>query len=142
MSIRASQVRRGLAQWIAENVPGAVWSETVPYGPDDRAVTLRDLPSQPATAVAVELYHRDDDLVLPNVEVRVQLMFRGVGDAADEFGDDVFEALHGQAMFLAGGVKVQRAVRVSSAPLGPDGNARERRSDNYEFVFMRQVSEG
>ena len=135
--IRASQVRRGLAEWIGANVPGAVWSESAPYGPNDRAVTLRDLPSQPATAVAVELYHRDDDLVLPDVEVRVQLMFRGPGDAADDFGDDVFEALHGRTMFQAGAVKVQRAERVSSAPLGPDGNARERRSDNYELVFMR-----
>lgn len=135
--IRASQVRRGLAEWISENVPGAVWSETEPYQADDRAITLRDLPSQPATAVAVELYHRDDDLILPDTAVRVQFMFRGPGDAADDFGDDVFEALHGRHMFQAGAVKVQRAERVSSAPLGPDGNSRERRSDNYELVFMR-----
>ena len=140
--IRAAQVRRGLAHWISANVPDAVWSETEPYGPDDRAIALRDLPSQPATAVAIELYHRDDDLILPDTEVRVQLMFRGPGDAADDFGDDVFEALHGRQMFTAGTVKVQRAARVSSAPLGPDENRRERRSDNYEFLLMRQVSEG
>jgi len=98
---------------------------------------LRDLPSQPDTAVAIELYHRDDELILPGIEVRVQLMFRGPGDAADDFGDDVFEVLHGRHMFQAGAVMVQRAARLYAAPLGADGNSRERRSDNYELVFMR-----
>lgn len=137
MSIRASRVRRGLAAWISEHVDGAVWSETDPYEPSDRAVVLRDLPSQPDTAVAVELYHRDDDLVLPDVEVRVQLKFRGRGDAADEFADDVFEQLHGQHHFAAGDVMVQRAARQFAAPLGPDDNGREQRADNYTLVFMR-----
>ncbi|HLR94823.1 MAG TPA: minor capsid protein [Jiangellaceae bacterium] len=138
MAIRVTQVRRGLAEWIGLNVPGAVWSETSPYGPDDRAVALRDLPSQPDTAVAVEVYNTDDDLVLPNTEVRVQLLFRGRGDAGDEFGDDVFDALHGRHRFeFPNGLKVQRAARLYAAPLGVDDNQRERRSDNYGLVFMR-----
>lgn len=138
MAIRVAQVRRGLAEWIGLNVPGAVWSETSPYGPDDRAVALRDLPSQPDTAVAVEVYNTDDDLVLPNTEVRVQLLFRGRGDAGDEFGDDVFDALHGRHRFeFPNGLKVQRAERLYAAPLGVDDNQRERRSDNYGLVFMR-----
>ncbi|HLS15007.1 MAG TPA: hypothetical protein VK095_10900 [Beutenbergiaceae bacterium] len=136
--IPAAQVRRGLAAWLGENVPDAVWSDTAPYGPDDRAIFLRDLGSQPDTAVAVEIYHTENDLVLPGTEVRVQLMFRGRGDVADEFADDVFPVLHGRHHFpLPGGLVVQRAAHLYAAPLGQDDNARERRSDNYAFVFMR-----
>lgn len=135
--IRAAQVRRGLAEWIAATVPDAEWSDAVPYGPGVRAVTLRDLPSQPDTAVAVEVYAITDDITLPDVEVRIQLTFRGPGDAADHFADDVFEALHGLHGFEMGGLRVQRARRLYVAPLGADSNGRERRSDNYALVFMR-----
>lgn len=135
--IRVSQVRRGLATWLSENVPNTVWSETDPYQAGDRAITLRDLPSQPDIAVAIEVYNTEDDIVLPDVEIRVQLMFRGRGDAADDFADDVFSVLHGRRMFTAGDLTVQRAHRLYAAPLDPDGNSRERRSDNYALVFMR-----
>lgn len=131
-------MRRGLAEWIGSTVEDAVWSTSEPYAPTNRAVTLRDLPSEPDTAVAVELYHREDDLVLPDTEIRVQLTFRGRGDAADDFADDVFQALHGlHHAALPGGLILQRAARLYAAPLGPDDNRRERRSDNYALTFMR-----
>jgi|GEM_PF-4026881 len=135
-AVRAAQVRRELAGWIAEQVE-AVWSEVDPYGPGDRAITLRDLPSQPDTAVAIEVYNTEDDIVLPDTAVRVQLTFRGRGDAADDFADDVFDVLHGRHRFQMGDLVVQRAHRLYAAPLDQDGNSRERRSDNYELVFMR-----
>lgn len=135
-AIRASQVRRELAAWLASQVDAA-WSETDPYQAGDRAITLRDLPSQPDTAVAIEVYNTEDDIVLPDTEVRVQLTFRGRGDAADEFADDVFDVLHARHHVQMGALTVQRAHRLYAAPLGQDGNSRERRSDNYALVFMR-----
>lgn len=136
--IQTAEVRRALAEWIAAEIEGAVWSETEPYAPTDRAVTLRDLPSEPDTAVAIELYDWDEGLTLPNVAIRAQLLFRGRGDDADDFADEVFARLHGlHHATLPGGIILQRAVRLWAAPMSPDDNRRERRSDNYSLTFMR-----
>lgn len=140
-SISVADVRRGLAQWIGASVASATWSEGA-YAPTDWAVTLRDLPSQPDTAVSVEVYHTESGLVLPGTEVRVQLTFRGRGDDADTFADEVREALHGLHHFTAGGVDVQRARHLFAAPLDPDGNGRERRADNYELWVMSAAPGG
>lgn len=135
-AVSVAAVRRGLAQWLGANVESATWHETDPYASTDWAVTLRDLPSQPDTAVAVEVYNTQSDLVLPGTEVRVQLTFRGHGDHADEFADEVLAALHGLHHFTAGDVQIQRARHLFAAPLGPDDNRRERRTDNYELWVM------
>lgn len=134
-AIRVSEVRRGMAEWLGENIESATWSEGA-YAPTDWAVTLRDLPSQPNVAVAVEVYNAYSDLVLPGTEVRIQLTFRGHGDTADEFADEVLDALHGLHHFTAGNVHIQRARHLYAAPLDPDGNGRERRTDNYELLVM------
>ena len=135
-AISAATVRRSLATHLSARGVG-VWSETTPYEPDDRAIVLRDLPTAPDAAVAIEVYDTEDGLVLPDVPVRVQLMFRGRGDDADEFADAAFAVLHGQYHYDMGEMRVQRSRRLYTAPLGADENGRERRSDNYELLFMR-----
>lgn len=141
-AVSVSDVRRGLALWLGENVESATWHEHDPYAPTDWAVTLRDLPSQPDTAVAVEVYHSESSLVLPGTQVRIQLAFRGRGDDADKFADEVLDALHGRHQFTAGAVYIQRARHLFAAPLDPDGNGRERRTDNYELWVMSAAPVG
>lgn len=133
--ISIAGLRRGLAAYVGEHTSG-VWSQDVPYAPGDWAVTLRDLPSQPDTAVAVEIYNFQSELVLPGAEIRVQFTFRGRGDDADDFADELYAVLHGKHRFAAGDVSVQRARHLYAAPLGVDENGRERRTDNYELILM------
>lgn len=134
--IRVSDVRRAVAEYLADsNV--AVWSPSAPYLDTDRAVFLRSMQSAPDVAVAVEVYGVVDEVVLPNVEVRVQLLFRGPGDSADDFADDVFQVLHDRHHFQAGDLRVQRARRLYATPIGVDDNQREQRTDNYGLTFMR-----
>lgn len=136
-AVRVATVRTALAQYLdAQGV--AAWLEPPEtYPADARAVTLRDLPSEPDAAVAIEVYDVRDDLVLPDVEIRVQLLFRARGEAVDDFADDAFDVLHGRHHFQAGALVIQRCRRISTAPLGPDDNGREQRADNYGLVLMR-----
>lgn len=134
--IRVSDVRRALATYLHDQGV-AVYKTAAPYVSSDRAVFLRSMQSAPDTAVAIEVYGIVDELVLPNVEIRVQFYFRGPGDVADDFADDVFQVLHDQHHFLAGDLRVQRARRLYAAPLGVDDNQREQRTDNYGLTFMR-----
>lgn len=136
MTWLVSALRRGLAEYLAANGVGT-WRESSPYLPDEKAITLRDLPDAPDTALAVEVYDISDDVVLPDQEVRVQLLARGRGDAADDMADTAFGVLHGAHHFMAGTVKVGSARRISSAPLGADDNGREERADSYALVLMR-----
>src|SRR5690606_20258488 len=101
--------------------------------------TLKALPDAPDEAVAVSVYDVEDDLRLPHVLVYVQLRFRGTKTSrtsVDDFADAAFSALHG-ARFTAGERSVQQCRRISVAPLGADGNARQERADNYELVLGR-----
>lgn len=135
-AIRVADVRKAVATYL--NTAGvAAYKTDAPYAEADRAVFLRALQAAPDTAVAVEVYDVTDDVVLPNVEVRVQLRFRGRGDAADDFADDVFQVLHGQYHFQAGALVIQRSRRLYATPLGVDDNRREERTDNYGLTFMR-----
>lgn len=134
--IRVSDVRRAVGEYLhAQEV--AVYKTDSPYVANDRAVFLRQMGSSPDVAVAVEVYGVVDELVLPNVEIRVQLLFRGPGDTADDFADDVFQVLHDRHHFLAGDLRIQRARRLYATPIGVDDNQREQRTDNYGLTFMR-----
>lgn len=134
-----AQLRRGLAVFVGSHTSGA-WSETAPYQDDDWAVTLRDLPSAPDTAVAIEIYNVESAMVLPDTEVRVQFTFRGHGDDADDFADELFSVLHGKHHFRAGDVEIERAKHLYAAPLGVDDNQRERRTDNYEVILKNTAA--
>ena len=137
-----SRLRAGVAWFLASEGVG-IWNDDprIPYTRDDVALTLKKLPPQPDNAIAVEVYDQEDDIVLPGSTIYVQLMFRAAaggqrGDV-DNIADAAFDALHGRHRFNAGSVRVARAYRISSAPLGADDNGREERSDNYALTVMR-----
>ena len=128
----------GVAVWLAAQGVGVYRPDSVhPAG--ETAVTLKRLPTAPDRAVAVNVYDTRDDLTTPLREVMVQLRFRAPGPltAVDEFADSVFPLLHMRHHFDAGTVRVQRAVRRSSAPMGADDNRREERADNYALILQR-----
>lgn len=138
-AVKVSEVLTGIAEFLDGEGVG-VWRPEGTYTSDEVAVTLKSLPAAPDNAVAVAAYHVGDDLVLPDVEVLLQLRFRaarGSRTAVDDLADSAFDVLHGRHMFSAGALTVQRARRLSVAPLGADDNGREERADNYALILMR-----
>lgn len=138
-AIPVSDVLVGLAEWM-NAAELATWRPTGTYTAGEKAITLKSLPTEPDNAVAITVYDVDDDIVLPDVEVMVQLRFRAdatTRTGVDDFADSVFNALHGARNLPAGQLVIQLARRVSVAPLGADDNRREERADNYALMFMR-----
>jgi hypothetical protein len=137
-AIRVSEVLLGLAEFLHDEGV-AVWRPTTGYLAAERAITIKELPAAPDAAVALSAYGVTDDVVLPDVEVRVQLRFRSGGSrtAVDDFADDAFDVLHGRHGFTLGTLRVHQARRLSSLPLGADDNRRHERADNYGLILMR-----
>lgn len=137
--MKTSTVTLALCQWLADNDFG-IYRPNTPYQKNERAITVRRLPTAPEWALAVAPYGLDEDLVLPNRLINVQLRFRtGKGQpltTVDDWADDVAEALHMRHRFNMGGLHVQRAVRTIIAPLGADENGREERADSYALLLM------
>lgn len=132
-----SDLVTGLAQWL-DNEGLADYKHSEPYGPADRAVTIKTLPSSPDNALAIFPYGVTDARVLPNLEVRVQLRFRSAGSrlSVDQWADAVAAKLHWAHHLKLGDITVQRAERTIIAPFGPDDNGREERADSYTFILL------
>ena len=136
--IDTKQIVEGTCEWLdaqglATYKPGGV------YAANDKAATIKRLPSYPDNAVAVSLYSTQDATVLPNATVRIQLRFRaakGSRTAVDEWADEVASHLHWKRNLTLGAVKVARAERINTAPMGADDNGREERADNYELILL------
>ncbi len=111
------------------------WRPTGPdYGPTETGITGYALPSTTDRAIAITPYDTDDPLDGPAVRF-VQLRSRGRArqqfDAGD-LADLAFAVLHDRHH---PDPRVARIVRVSSVPLGPDGNGRQERTDNYQIIL-------
>lgn len=90
--------------------------------------------ASPDEAIGVTVYGGTDDLVDGLMTRRVQLMHRGKKNdpaGADTLAGVSFVALHG----LSRTAGINTAFRRSWARLGPDGNGRQERSDNYQIIL-------
>ena len=90
--------------------------------------------TDPDQAVGVTVYGGTDDLVDGLRVRRVQLMHRGTKGnpaGADDLTDETFAVLQG----LSRTAGINTAFRLSWARLGPDGNGRQERSDNYQIIL-------
>lgn len=115
----------------------AVFREVGKYQSTDNAVVVKHLPTEPDTAVAVNVYDMGDHVGVARTEVMVQLRFRAGGKrtAVDEFADAIKPYLHNRHGFTMDGIRISRCRRVNIAPLGPDQNGREERTDNYALIL-------
>lgn len=90
--------------------------------------------TDPDQAVGVTVYGGTDDLVDGLVTRRVQFLHRGDRNdpaGADDLSDETFAVMHG----LSRTAGINTAFRLSWARLGPDGNGRQERSDNYQIIL-------
>lgn len=99
-------------------------------------IFYKELPTTPDRVIALTAYSSADEATVALSHIRVQVWFRGAVNTSldpDDLADDVFDVLHGLMNRTYGGVHLVQCFRVSSVPLGVDGNKRSQRSDNYEI---------
>lgn len=102
------------------------------YSEEHVAVWYLRLHGEPARGVAVRVYGGDDSAGLKIR--RVQFISRGLPNdpfGADRIAAQIYATFH--EVSRADGIAYAR--RISFGPLGPDGNGREERSDNYELTL-------
>lgn len=109
--------------------------QAIPFR-DQPVIAAKRLPATPDAGIAITVYateaddHRDGGARIR----RVQFWSRGRrGDpfSADRLGDDLLAHLH----WLHSDPVISRAQRLSFALLGPDGNGRDERTDNYQVIL-------
>lgn len=110
--------------------------EQIPFRDAPVTIAAKRLPATPDAGIAITVYateaddHRDGGARIR----RVQFWCRGNrGDpfSADRLGDDLLAHLH----WLHADPVISRAQRLSFALLGPDGNGRDERTDNYQIIL-------
>jgi hypothetical protein len=125
---------KGIAQHLADVGVGQYRGPGVAFQPGDKAIALKALPPDPDRAIALTIYpvsagHGWDGEVELGLQVRCRGSRSDVTDV-DDLADAVYEALHGLAGTF-GGVTTPGIFHQSGAPIGPDGNGRSERTDNY-----------
>lgn len=138
--VSLSDLTEGICRWLDAEGFGT-YKADAPYSAQDRAITVKALPTSPDWAVAVTPYGVEDGDVLPNAEVYVQLRFRAPRDvpatAVDEWADEVAGLLHFGRNLAMGDIQVSQAQRTITAPLGVDDNGRFERADSYTLILNR-----
>ena len=114
---------------------GWAWKPGGPaYAPGEVGIFYGAIASSPDQAVGLTPYAIGDDIENGLATRRVQVRFRGTpGDptGADRLAGEAFAAVQGLVR-VAG---LSEVSRVSSAQLGPDGNGRQERTDNYQIIL-------
>ncbi|MEV8029268.1 minor capsid protein [Cellulosimicrobium funkei] len=138
--MRAKQVGRAVAQQLAAAGVGT-WNPDGVFTAGQTAITLKQVPTNPDRVISVTVYNVNEDpdprSVTQAWSVQVRTRAPGIPDEVDELADDVHEALECHHTQWPEGVFVQRAHRHNFAPLGPDGNRRHERVDNYRIITAR-----
>lgn len=129
------ELTQTLAQILAEAGVG-VWRPTGPgYTAGETGIYYGALEETTDRAVGVTVYAPvTDDVQTGMTERRVQIRCRGrraMKNDADVLAGDVFAALH--KLSRRAGLLLVR--RESFAPLGPDGNGRQERTENYTVTI-------
>lgn len=137
--MRSAQVALAVAQELAAAGVGT-WDPDGAYTAGQTAITLKAVPENPDTVIAVTVYNVDEDAdpgsVVQAWSVQIRTRAPGRPDAVDNLADDahdVLETHHAQWP----GAFVQRSHRHNFAPLGPDANRRHERVDNYRIITAR-----
>lgn len=128
----------GLAQ-LLDSATVAVWKPTGAYTEDQVGIVIGVPTQSPRSLVALAAYGNVDDASLSDSTVQVQMRLRSAGadpGPADDLADEIFDALQGLRATL-NGIAVVYAKRVSTYPLGLDGNGRQERTDNYDLTVHR-----
>jgi hypothetical protein len=116
-----------------------VWHPTGPaYTTGQVGVFYGAIAPTPERAIGVTVYAQTDDIVTTLADRYVQVRYRGAPGApggADALADAGFMALHG--VYHSSGIA--RITRVSTTPLGADGNGRQERTDNYHVLLDNQI---
>lgn len=128
----------GLAQILADGNAG-VWDPAGVYTADQVGITITGIPQAPDRIICLTAYPVQDTPGLVDVTAGVQIRIRGTRDprVAEDLADAVYDLLHGRSSYTAAGVAVAQSWRQSYAQLGPDGNGRWERSDNYYVQAAR-----
>jgi hypothetical protein len=134
----------GLAQNLAGQGVG-VYSPGAPVASTDTLILFGELPTSPDRCIALTLYASRDEPVQNLSTVRVQFMFRGAANNTLDVGDlaaSVFGVLQGVTHRDYGTAHAVDCLRVSTVPLGMDGNKRMTRADNYEIPVNTPYTAG
>jgi len=132
----------GLAELLATSGVG-VWRPDGGYDAADVAIVAGpSLPQAPDQVICLTPYVLPGDLPgMTETTVGVQVRCRGTADprVAEDLADAVRDQLHGLSGVDLGGVPVSQMWRQSGTPIGPDGNHRALRLDNY-YVQANRAS--
>lgn len=135
MSDYESDLLTGLAQHL-DDAGAATYRPAGGYLSTETAIVFGDLPTSPDRAVALSLY-ASRDLIEQNLSmIRVQVMMRGAVNSSLDLGPlavAIFDALHAAVALDFGTAHVVQCQRISTVPLGMDGNKRYLRADSYEL---------
>lgn len=120
-----------LARYLAAHGHG-VYSDTTPYGPDDIAIELDEMPASPDRCVVLALEGNgggSSNSNEPYDTARIRVRVRGGPDYLDAAtrAQAVYDALQGLGTVdLPGGVTLANAVCMQGSPVraGTDGNGR------------------
>lgn len=129
----------GVAQYLEDGAVGT-WKATGTYVlADPNPIVIAAVPASPDRVITLTAYSVDDDEQLADSTQGLQVRCRGTSDprTASDLDDAVFDRLHAAGPLTLGGVPVVGIRRVSSAPLGPDGNGRHEISSNYYITVAR-----
>lgn len=106
------------------------------------AITLKSVPTTPDRVLTLTVYGIDDSPD-PGDDLRVfllQVRARGLTfppTDVDDLAEQARDALTVHHTDWPGGVRIDRCYRVSTIPLGADGNRRQERTDNYRLTTRR-----
>lgn len=134
-----ADLTRLLAHALA-TIDGWVYSEVEPYTAEQTGIHYGAIAPSPPRGVGVRVYDSNDyerDHVFGR---RAQIRFRGtayVVDDADRMADQALPVL----LALRRDVGIAKVTRQSFLTLGPDGNGRQERTDNYLITLDNEEAQ-
>jgi hypothetical protein len=131
----------GVAAWLADLGVGT-WAPDDPVEGQTRPFIDGALPEAPDVAAGLTAYSAVDDPAMADTLQPIQFMLRGTQDPkiVREFGDDIYDVLHGATGLVLGGVHVPLVYRQSCPPMGIDSSGRLLVAHNYYFEAMRPTA--
>lgn len=120
----------------------ASYDEQGAYPADATGITLKSVPTAPDRVLTLGVYDIDDSPD-PSSSLRtymLQVRTRGLAfppTDVDDLAEAARDALTVHHDTWPGDLRVDRCHRVSTIPLGADGNRRQERTDNYRLLTRR-----
>lgn len=144
----------GLAQLLDTEGVGT-WRPDDTYEDSDGeiqpAIVLIDLPTEPEQVICLTDYPLEDQPGGADAIVGIQVRIRGTRDpmVALRLRDQVYRAFHGRRNLTfdpvdpdtGEQVRIAQIYRNSATPIGPDGQGRQERSENYYAQVTRAYAD-